>query len=74
LPPANGPFYEFCAELLRNKSLSDATYARALARFGEAGVELANLEGYYVYLSMVKNTARSPLPAGAKPQLASFPK
>jgi len=67
--------YDFCAELLHNKSLSDATYARALARFGEPGVvELANLEGYYVYLSMVMNTARSPLPAGAKPQLASFPK
>jgi 4-carboxymuconolactone decarboxylase len=67
--------YDFCAELLHNKSVSDATYARALAKFGEAGViELANIEGYYVYLSMVMNTARSPLPAGAKPQLAAFPK
>lgn len=66
--------YDFCAELLHNKSVSDATYARALGKFGEAGVvELANLEGYYVYLSMVMNTARSPLPAGAKPQLAAFP-
>ena len=67
--------YDFCAELLRNKSVSDATYARTLARFGEAGVvELANIEGYYIYLSLVMNTARSPLPAGAKPQLAAFPK
>lgn len=67
--------YDFCAELLHNKSLSDATYARTLAKFGEPGVvELANLEGYYVYLSMIMNTARSPLPAGAKPQLAAFPK
>ena len=67
--------YDFCAELLHNKSVSDATYARALAKFGEAGVvELANIEGYYVYLSMVMNTARSPLPAGAKPQLERFPK
>jgi 4-carboxymuconolactone decarboxylase len=67
--------YDLCSELLRNKSVSDATYARALARFGEAGVvELANIEGYYVYLSMVMNTARSPLPAGAKPQLERFPK
>jgi 4-carboxymuconolactone decarboxylase len=67
--------YDFCAELLRNKSVSDATYARALAKFGEAGVvEIANIEGYYVYLSMIMNTARSPVPAGAKPQLAAFPK
>ena len=67
--------YDFCAELLHNKSVSDGMYARALARFGEPGVvELANIEGYYVYLSMIMNMARSPLPAGAKPQLAPFPK
>jgi 4-carboxymuconolactone decarboxylase len=67
--------YDFCAELLHNQSVSDATYSRTLAKFGEAGVvELANIEGYYVYLSMVMNTARSPLPAGAKPQLERFPK
>jgi 4-carboxymuconolactone decarboxylase len=67
--------YDFCAELQHNKSVSDPTYARALAKFGEAGVvEIANIEGYYVYLSMIMNTARSPVPAGAKPQLAAFPK
>jgi 4-carboxymuconolactone decarboxylase len=67
--------YDFCQELLNNKSVSDGTYARALAKFGEAGVvEAASLEGYYTYLSMVMNTARSPMPAGAKPQLALFPK
>jgi len=66
--------YDFCAELLHNKSVSDDTYARTVGRFGEAGVvELANIEGYYIYLSMVMNTARSPLPTGAKPQLAAFP-
>ena len=67
--------WDFCNELLHNKSVSDPTYARALAKFGEAGVvEAASLEGYYTYLSMVMNTARSPLPAGVKPPLASFPK
>ena len=67
--------YDFCQELLNNKSVSDGTYARALAKFGEAGiVEAASLEGYYTYLSMVMNTARSPMPAGAKPQLTPFPK
>jgi 4-carboxymuconolactone decarboxylase len=67
--------YDFCIELLHNQSVSDATYARALAKFGEAGiVEAASLEGYYTYLSMIMNTARSPMPAGAKPALAPFPK
>ena len=68
--------WDFCNELLHNKSVGDPTYARAMAKFGEAGVvEAASLEGYYTYLSMVMNTARSPLPANVtKPPLASFPK
>jgi 4-carboxymuconolactone decarboxylase len=67
--------YDFCGELLHNQSVSDATYASMLAKFGEAGiVEAASLEGYYTYLSMIMNTARSPLAAGAKPALAPFPK
>lgn len=67
--------YDFCTELLHNQSVSDPTYARALAKFGEPGVvEVAALEGYYTFLSMVMNTARTALPAGAKPQLAQFPK
>lgn len=67
--------WDFCNELLHNKSVSDGTYARALAKFGEAGVvEAASLEGYYTYLSMVMNTARSPLPANASPALSRFPK
>jgi hypothetical protein len=37
-------------------------------------VEAASLEGYYTYLSMVMNVARSPLPAGAAPALRAFPK
>ena len=67
--------YDFCTELQHNRSVSDPTYARALAKFGEAGVvEAANIEGYYAYLAMIMNTARSPLPGGAKPPLMPFPK
>ena len=67
--------YNFCTELLHNQSVSDPTYARMLAKFGEAGVvEAASLEGYYTYLSMIMNTARSPLAPGTKPALAPFPK
>ncbi len=67
--------YDFCMELMRNHSVSDPTYERALARFGEAGVvEATSLEGYYAFLAILMNMARSPLPAGAKPALVPFPK
>jgi 4-carboxymuconolactone decarboxylase len=66
--------YDFCAELQRNRSVSDVTYARALDRFGEQGVvETVSLMGYYTMISMLLNTARTPLPAGAAPALPPFP-
>jgi 4-carboxymuconolactone decarboxylase len=66
--------YDLCTELQRNHAVSDTTYARALAKFGEAGiVEATSMAGYYALLAMVMNTARTPLPAGAKPALAAFP-
>jgi 4-carboxymuconolactone decarboxylase len=44
-------------------------------RFGEQGVvETVSLMGYYTMISMVLNTARTPLPAGAKTALAPFPR
>ena len=66
--------YEFCLELQRNHSVSDATYERALERFGEQGVvEVVSLMGYYTMISMILNTSRAPLPDGAVPALAPFP-
>jgi 4-carboxymuconolactone decarboxylase len=67
--------YTLCDELHRNQSVSDATYARAVARFGEQGViDALGITGYYTMLAMVLNTARTPLPGGAKPALAPFPR
>ena len=67
--------YDFCIELHRNHGVSDATYARALAKFGEQGIiDMIGLNGYYTLISMVLNTARTPLPAGAAPALAPFPR
>ncbi|MGH8633281.1 MAG: carboxymuconolactone decarboxylase family protein [Burkholderiales bacterium] len=66
--------YELLTETLHNKSVSDATYARAVAKFGEAGVvDLVGLAGYYLMLAMIMNMARTALPAGKSPQLAPFP-
>jgi 4-carboxymuconolactone decarboxylase len=67
--------YDFCTELHRNKSVSDATYARALARFGEQGIiDMTSVNGYYTFLSMVMNTSRTPVPKDSTtPPLVPFP-
>jgi len=67
--------YTLCDELQRNQSVTDATYARAVAKFGEAGViDVLGITGYYTMLAMVLNTARTPLPDGARPALSALPK
>lgn len=67
--------YALIDELQRNQSVTDATYARAIAAVGEQGViDAVAIAGQYTMLAMVLNTARTPLPAGAKPGLAPFPR
>ena len=69
--------YDFWNELEHNKSVSDATYDRAVKKFGEPGVvSITALNGYYAMLAMVLNVARTPvLPANAQvPQLPALPK
>jgi len=67
--------YTFCDELHRNQSISDQTYARTVAKFGEQGViDIVGISGYYTLLAMVLNTARTPLPAGHAPGLSPFPR
>ena len=55
--------YDFCIELHRNKRVSDAVYAKAVARFGEKGViDLVGVNGYYTFLAMALNTTRAETP------------
>lgn len=77
-PPAMGTeesaLYELFAELHRNHSVSDTTYAQAVAQFGERGViDALGIIGYYTLLAMVMNTARTPVPEGATPGLEHLP-
>jgi len=75
MAPDEEVVYDFCGELRQNQSVSDATYARAVNKFGEQGViDMAGLVGYYTTLAMIMNVARSPLPAGKKAPLAPFPR
>ncbi|MDD9999834.1 MAG: carboxymuconolactone decarboxylase family protein, partial [Rhodospirillaceae bacterium] len=54
------------SELNDTHQVSDETYARAVAAFGERGViDAVGIIGYYTLLAMVMNTARTPVPAGA---------
>jgi len=58
----------YAAELNRFRSVSDATYADALARFGERRlVELTALVGYYTMVAMTLNAHEIPLPEGVEP-------
>lgn len=68
--------YNFVAELLQNKSVSDPTYARMLEKFGEQGViDTTGLVGYYSTLAMILNVARAPgQPNSTAPKLAPFPR
>lgn len=60
--------HQFASELNRWKSVSDATYARALSRFGERTVvELTALVGYYTMVAMTLNAHEIPLPEGEQP-------
>ena len=60
--------YRYAVELNRHRSVSDSTYARALACFGERGVvELTALIGYYTLVAMTLNCHEIPLPEGEVP-------
>jgi len=66
--------YDFCTELHRTRTVSDATFERAKARFGEQGVvDLIGVSGYYVAVAMVLNVAQVPLPEGVAPPLKPLP-
>jgi 4-carboxymuconolactone decarboxylase len=58
---------DFAHELMRSHGVSDATYAAALAQFGEQGlVELTTLVGYFTMVNWVMNVARTPATANTE--------
>jgi len=60
--------HQFATELNQHKSVSEATYQRALALFGERiVVELTALVGYYTMVAMTLNAHEIPLPEGVAP-------
>jgi 4-carboxymuconolactone decarboxylase len=57
--------YDVVDELRRNLTVSDATYARAVAKVGEHGlIDTVNLVGFYTMQALTLNTARTPVEPG----------
>ncbi len=53
--------HDFLSELFVNKSVSDKTYASAVASFGEDGVvDVLGVVTYFTMLAMVMNVSRTP--------------
>jgi 4-carboxymuconolactone decarboxylase len=62
--------YNFIAELLKTKQVSDANFQAAKERYGEKGVvDIICLSGWYHIVSMALNVDRYPLPNGQQPEL-----
>jgi 4-carboxymuconolactone decarboxylase len=60
--------YDFTHQLFNDKDVDDATWAKAVARYGEKGtLDMICLAGYYAFVSQILNAKRHPLPADATP-------
>lgn len=69
--------YDLCDELHRNQSITDATYAKAVAKFGEQGVvDIISVNGYYTWFAMIMNSVRATpfTPVPGMPTMATFPR
>jgi 4-carboxymuconolactone decarboxylase len=70
LQPDDAIVYDFCKELLDNKSVTDAVFDAVVARYGEAGVaDLIGLIGCYCTLCMGLVVDRYPPNEGPAPLL-----
>ena len=77
MPEDEEVVYDFCDELHRNQSVSDATYAKALAKFGERGiVDIVGVYGWYSMWAVMNKVWQKPPvePQGSAPKLTKFPR
>jgi 4-carboxymuconolactone decarboxylase len=68
-PEDEAVLHAFCIQLHKFKAVDDLTWDRAIALWGEQGVvDLLGINGYYTFLAMAMNAARTPAPpTPAKP-------
>ena len=73
--PAEAVIHAFLIELHRDRRVSDAVYAAAVAQLGEPGViDLVGLAGYYTLISMTINVFEVAPPADMPAELAGAPR
>jgi len=61
MSPDEALVYDFTLELTHHHGVSDDTFARCVARFGErALVDLVSTIGYFAWMSMILNVAHTP--------------
>jgi 4-carboxymuconolactone decarboxylase len=73
MPQDEALVHDFSTELHRDRGVSDATWRAAVQRFGEHGVvDLIGINGYYAFLAMVMNCARTQGPSSEGPPLGDF--
>jgi 4-carboxymuconolactone decarboxylase len=62
--------YDFLAEIYRDHNVSDATYAKAKAKYGEKGIaDIVGLASYYGVTAMALIAANAPTDPGDEPKL-----
>lgn len=67
------PVYDFVAELLNNRQVSDATFRTTKEKMGEKGVvDLIGLVSFYQMASLMMNVDRYPLDEGRKAELPAL--
>lgn len=68
MQPDEAVVYDLCSELLDQRQISDATYWRGIATFGETGVvELVAISGYYCMVGLTLNAFEVLPPKGEEP-------
>lgn len=71
---AEAAVHAFLTALHRDRKVSDAVYADAVAQLGEAGVvDLVGVAGYYTLISMTINVFEVAPPAGVPDELGAGP-
>jgi 4-carboxymuconolactone decarboxylase len=69
-----GIAYDVATEILHEKRVSDTTWNRAVAKFGERGVlDLLSTIGYFTSLSVVMNATHPPVPNTGAAPLQRYP-
>lgn len=67
--------YDFSTEINANQGISDVTYNRAKARFGDTGViDMLGVNGYYNFLAIIMNGVRTENPDAKVEPLKPFVK